>query len=217
MMLLCFISESFFCQTYHFDYKCYDVETQSKGNYKGNKRTNIIYFSSENKNIIAYNYFFSQQPNRSFRIYDYHSNLAFSYSINRDSNFSSLNFNQKSQINKYPDELIIKRIDVQNIGENQFIIKTYSSLKNKRSNLELKVTVMKSDYPMPVIHFLDLSPNIHSKIYDALLANLDSENYRLMEVVSNHKNGVVMLDDFSKCEKINLKILTHDKAESQDK
>lgn len=64
---------------------------------------------------------------------------------------------------------------------------------------------------MPEIRFMDLTPNIHSKIYNALLLKLDSPNYRIVNVTTDYKNRVIMHDDFSKCEKINLKFLNDSK------
>ncbi len=64
---------------------------------------------------------------------------------------------------------------------------------------------------MPNIRFMDLTPNIHSKIYTALLSKLDSKNYRIVDVITDYRNGVIMHDDFSKCEKVNLKFLTSEK------
>lgn len=72
LILLFVLFSSFYSsQEYYFDYKCYDNETQLKGRYKGNKRTNIIYFNSQNKDFIVYDYSFSQESKRSFFLYDY--------------------------------------------------------------------------------------------------------------------------------------------------
>ena len=207
LLLFCLISSLVFSQEYHFDYKCYDNETQIKGNYKGNKRTNIIYFNSQNKDLIAYDYYFSQQPLRRFLLYNFETNNLFSYSINHKSEFSSLNLINSLPIKIYQDEIKIERVDVKEVSENIWIIKAFPSQKNKRSKLELKVILEKSDFPMPKIKFMDLTTNIHSKIYDALLSKLDSPNYRIVSVTTDYKNGVIMHDDFSKCEKINLKFL----------
>lgn len=212
LLIFCLISGFVFSQEYHFDYKCYNIETQLKGNYKGDKRTNIVYFNSENKNITAYDYFFSKEPKRSFLLYDYNAGNLFSYSINQNSKFSSLNLEQIYPITIYPDEKEIGRVDVERLSENEFLIKTFKSLKSRKSNLELKISLEKSSYSLPEIRFMDLTPNIHSKIYTALLSKLDSENYRIVDVVIDYKNGAIMHDDFSKCEKINLKILTSEKS-----
>lgn len=211
LFLICFISNIVFSQEYHFDYKCYDNETQLKGAYKGEKRTNIIYFNSEDKDIIAYDYFFSQQSTRSFLLYDYKLNVLFSYSISYDSKFSTLNFIQKIPLKVYPDERKIERLDVEKLKDNVYLISTFPSEKSKKSNLELKITVEKSDFPMPRIRFMDLTPNIHSKIYNALLSKLDSPKYRLVDAITDNKKGVIMHDDFSKCEKINLKFIASQK------
>ncbi len=208
LLLFCFVSSFVFSQEYHFDYKCYNFETQLKGSYKGNKRTNIIYFNSINKDIIGYDYFFSNQPNRSFLLYDFKLSNLYSYSINQESKFSSLKLDQIYPIKIYSDEIIIGRAEATKLSENTFLIKTFKSLKNGKSNLELKILVEKTSYPMPKVKFMDLTPNIHSKVYDALLSKLDSEYYRIVEVTTDYKNDVIMHDDFSKCEKINLKILT---------
>ncbi|MCU7614050.1 hypothetical protein N0B16_06335 [Chryseobacterium sp. GMJ5] len=207
LALFCYFSIFCFSQEYHFDYKCYDSETQLEGAYKGNKRTNIIYFNSENKDVMAYDYFFSQQPTRSFWLYDFKTNNFLSYLISHDSKFSSLNFIQKIPIKIYPDEKKIERIDVEKLKENVYLISTYPSEKSKKSNLELKIIIEKSNFSMPRIRFVDLTPNIHSKIYDALLSRLDSPKYRLVDVIIDNKKGVIMHDDLSKCEKINLKFL----------
>lgn len=207
LLLFCFVSSVVFSQEYHFDYKCYNSETQLKGSYKGNKRTNIIYFNSINKDIIGYDYFFSKQPNRSFLLYDFKLSNLYSYSINQESKFSSLKLDQIYPIKIYSDEIIVRRADATKLSENTFLIKTFKSLKNGKSNLEIKILVEKASYPMPEFVFMDLTPNIHSKVYDALLSKLDSEYYRIVEVTTDYKNGVIMHDDFSKCEKINLKIL----------
>lgn len=213
LILLFVLFSSFYSsQEYYFDYKCYDNETQLKGRYKGNKRTNIIYFNSQNKDFIAYDYSFSQESKRSFFLYDYkNKGLINSYSINKKSEFSSLKFLQTSQLNINKDEIEMKSIDVEKISENVFIIKTFSSLKRKLPNLELKMVVEKSNFPMPEIRFMDLTPNIHSKIYNALLLKLDSPNYRIVNVTTDYKNRVIMHDDISQCEKINLKFLNDPK------
>lgn len=208
LLLFWFISIITFSQEYHFDYKCYDLETHIKGNYKGNKRTNIIYFNSQNKDLFAYDYFFSQPPRRSFQLYDYKLRNLISYSISQDSKFSSLNLENIYPVKNYPDEIEIERVDVEKLSENAFLVKSFKSHKSKKPNLELKILVERSAYSMPKIRFMDLTPNIHSKIYSGLLSKLDSENYRIIEVITDYKNGVIMSDDFSKCEKINLKILT---------
>lgn len=130
MKNLILFSSFYSSQEYYFDYKCYDNETQLKGRYKGNKRTNIIYFNSQNKDFIAYDYSFSQESKRSFFLYDYkNKGLINSYSINKKSEFSSLKFLQTSQLNINKDEIEMKSIDVEKISENVFIIKTFSSLK----------------------------------------------------------------------------------------
>lgn len=211
LLLFCFISSFVFSQ-YSFDYKCYDNETQIKGEYKGNKRINIIYFNSKNKDLMAYDYYFSQQPLRSFLLYNFETNNLFSYSINHKSEFSSLNLIHSFPIKIYKDEIKIERVDVEEVSGNIWIIKAFPSQKSKKSKLELKVVLEKSDFPMPRIRFMDLSPNIHNKIYDALLSKLVSTNYQIISVTTDYKNGVIMHDDISKCEKINLKILTKEKS-----
>lgn len=208
LLIFCFISCLVFSQEYHFDYKCYDNETQIEGSYKENRRTNIIYFNSQNKDLMAYDYYFSQQPLRSFLLYNYETNNLFSYSINQKSEFLSLNLINSFPIKVYQDEIKIVRVDVEEVSENTWMIKAFPSQKSKKSKLELKVVLGKSDFPIPRIRFMDLSPNIHKKIYDALLSKLDSPNYRIVSVITDYKNGVIMNDDFSRCEKINLKILT---------
>lgn len=212
LALFCYFSIFCFSQEYHFDYKCYDNETQLKGSYKGNKRTNIIYFNSENEDVMAYDYFFSQQPTRSFLLDDYKLNMMFSYSISHDSKFSTLNYIQMFPIKIYPDERKIERVNVEKLEENLFLIRTFSSQNFKKPNLELKVLIEKSEYSMPKIQFMDLTPNIHSKIYEALLSKLDSPKYRIVDVVTNYKNRVIMHNDLSKCEKINLKFLASPKS-----
>lgn len=210
LFLICFISNIVFSQEYHFDYKCYDLETQLKGNYKGNKRTNIIYFNSQNKNFIAYDYSFSREPKRSFFLYDYKRKSLSSYSINKKSEFPSLNFLETSQLKINRDELEVASIDVEEINENVFVIKA-STPERKSLTLELKIVVEKSNFPMPEFRFMDLTDNIHSKIYNALLLKLDSSNYRIVDVVTDYRNGVIMHDDLSKCEKINLKFIASQK------
>ncbi len=207
LLLFCFISGFTFSQEYHFDYKCYDSETQLKGSYKGDNRTNLIYFNSKNPDIMAYDYFFLQPPRRSFLLYDYKLGVLNSYSIDLDSNLSSLNHVQHYPIKTYSDEIEIKKVDVEKISENKFLIKAFKTFQSKQSNLELEILVEKTSYSMPKIRFMDLTLNIHSKIYTALLSQLDSENYRIVDVITNYKNGVIMHDDLSKCEKINLKFL----------
>lgn len=211
LLLSCFFTGFIFSQEYHFDYKCYDIETQLKGNYRGNKRTNIVYFNSENKDVIAYDYFFSQESKRSFLLYDYNVGILFSYSINQDGKFSSLNLEQKYPIKIYRDEKEIERIEIESIGQSLWSIKAFPTKKSNKVNLELKILIQKTNFPMPNIRFMDLTPNIHSKIYTALLSKLDSKNYRIVDVITDYRNGVIMHDDFSKCEKVNLKFLTSEK------
>ncbi len=211
LLLFCFISSFAFSQ-YSFDYKCYDNETQIKGEYKGNKRINIIYFNSKNKDLMAYDYYFSQQPLRSFLLYNFETNNLFSYSINHKSEFSSLNLIHSFPIKIYQDEIKIERVDVEEVSGNIWIIKAFPSQKSNKSKLELKVVLEKSDFPMPRIRFMDLSSNIHNKIYDALLSKLVSTNYQIISVTTDYKNGVIMHEDISQCEKINLKILTKEKS-----
>lgn len=217
LLLFCFISSLAFSQEYHFDYKCYGIETQLKARYKGNERTNIIYFNSQNKDILAYDYSFSHELTRIVWLYDYVNNYFFSFTINQKSEFSSLNLRNSFPIKIYSDEIKVERVDVEEVSENIWIIKAFPSQKSKKSNLELKVVLKKSDFPMPRIRFMDLSPNIHNKIYDALFLKLNSLNYRIVDVVYDYKNGVIMHEDFSKCEKINLKILTKEKSRQEVK
>ncbi|WP_435524492.1 hypothetical protein [Chryseobacterium indoltheticum] len=139
----------YYSQEYYFDYKCYNVETQIKGRYKGNKRTNIIYFNSGNKDLMAYDYYFSKQPLRSFFLYNYETNNLFSYSINHKSEFSSLNLINSFQIKIYQDEIKIERVDVEEVSENILVIKGFPSQKSKKSKLELKVVLEESDFPIP--------------------------------------------------------------------
>lgn len=190
-----------FSQKYHFDYKCYNVETQLKGSYKGNKRSNIIYFNSEKKDFIAYDYSFSGKAERTFLLYDYAGNKLYTYSINQNSDFSTLNLKKVFPIKTYHDEIKIERVEVENNGINLYTVKTYPTNKSKKANLELKILVQKTGFSAPRMQFMDLTPNIHSKIYDALFSKLDSDNYKIVHVEIDYKNGVIMEDDFSKCEK----------------
>ena len=82
-------------QTYEFDYKCYNPENQTRGHYKGVKRTNIIYLSSKESDIIAYDYSFSAEPKRSFYFYDFKNNFFSYYTLNNESDLSSLKLNTK--------------------------------------------------------------------------------------------------------------------------
>jgi len=210
-LLLLFLILSFanaFSQEYHFDYKCYDVETHLRGRYKGNTRNNIIYFSSENKDFIAYDYSFSGETERTFLLDDYAKNKLYTYSINQNSNFSSLKLKKVFPIKVYQDEIKIERVEVENNGGNLYTVKTYPKNKSKEANLELKILVEKIGFSAPRIRFMDLTPNIHSKIYNALFSKLDSDNYRIIHAEIDYKNGVIMTNDFSKCEKINVKIVT---------
>ncbi|MCW3169501.1 hypothetical protein OMO38_13310 [Chryseobacterium sp. 09-1422] len=206
IFLFSFLSIFSLSQEYHFDYKCYENETQLKGSYKGQKRTTLVYFNSQNKSFIAYDYSFSGEIKRRFFLRDNYRGKLSSYSINKKSEFLSLKFLEVSTLNKYRDEIEVENIEVENIIKNVFIIKA-STIDKKNSTLELIIKVEKSNFPMPEIRFMDLTDNIHSKIYKALLLHLDSPNYRIVDVVTDYKNGVIMYDDFSNCEKINVKFL----------
>lgn len=194
-------------QTYEFDYKCYNPEKQTRGNYKGVKRTNIIYLSSKESDIIAYDYSFSKEPKRSFYFYDFKNNFFSYYTLNNESDLSSLKFVNSDSIRVFDDEKLIERVTVNKISENVFVLKAFPNEKTKRANLELKIVVEKNDFPMRRIRFMDLTLNIHDKIYDALLNELGSKDYRIIDVITDYKNGVIMHDDFSKCEKVNLKFV----------
>lgn len=90
------------------------------------------------------------------------------------------------------------------MGNNTYLVKAYSDDFYKKNNLEIKFELVKSDYPLVQIRFLDLTKNIHDKIYQSLISKLPDENYQLEKVYYDYKNGVVMTDNFHKCENINL-------------
>lgn len=90
----------------------------------------------------------------------------------------------------------IQKTIVEKTGENHYIISTYEKIKKKRPNLVLEITLVESDFPLLEIRFMDLTHNIHNKIYDALLKKLPHKNYQIKSVKTNYKNGVIMLDEF---------------------
>jgi len=168
LLLFCLISGFFFSQEYHFDYKCYNNEKQLQGIYEGSSRINIIYLNSEKKNHLAYDYFFNLQPYRSFKIYDNDVSMTHSFTINEKSEFSSLHFIASTPIRVYQDERKINRVDVKQVAENIWNLSAFPTKKAKKANLELTIQVEKNSFPLRELRFMDLSPNIHHKIYEAL-------------------------------------------------
>lgn len=69
-----------------------------------------------------------------------------------------MKFLQTSQLEINNDEIEVEDIDVEEVSENVFVIKA-STPQKKNSTLELKIVVEKSDFPMPEIRFMDLTPN----------------------------------------------------------
>ncbi|MBM7419341.1 MULTISPECIES: hypothetical protein [Chryseobacterium] len=69
-----------------------------------------------------------------------------------------MKFLQTSQLEINNDEIEVEDIDVEEVSENVFVIKA-STQQKKNSTLELKIVVEKSDFPMPEIRFMDLTPN----------------------------------------------------------
>ncbi len=103
-------------------------------------------------------------------------------------------------------EFEIKRVSVEKISDNKFLVKSFSNIKTKRSNLEVVFTLKKSPIPMTRVRFLDLSPTIHQKIYDKLLVNLDNPNYQWEKAEVDYRNGYKFIDEVSNCQSTNMRL-----------
>ncbi len=82
--------------------------------------------------------FFHRNPKEVFCYNDYNIGILFSYSINQDGEFSSLNLEQKYPIKIYRDEKEIERIEIESIGQSLWSIKAFPTKKSNKANLELK-------------------------------------------------------------------------------
>ncbi len=190
----------FYSQGYLFDYKCSDVETQLKGSYKGNTRTNFIYLNSKDSTIIAYDYFFNNAGN-SLWIYDFKNNSFLNFDKNKSTSDSKLKIVNVSKIKKYKDEIDIKSVEIL-VDKGLYKVFTYDNEKKEIPNLYLEIELVDSDFPLQRIRFMDVTLNIHNKIYDALMEKLPSQYFRIKTVKTDYKNGVIMLDDYSNCSKV---------------
>ena len=100
---------------------------------------------------------------------------------------------------------MIKKISIENLADDLFLIKTFPSEKSKKFNLEIKIKLKKSIYPLIRMHFMDLTVSIHDLIYNKLLEQLPNKNYQIESIYLDYRNGVIVEEKVSNCKPINLK------------
>ena len=115
------------------------------------------------------------------------------------------NLISESNFRNFPDEILIKKISIENLADDLFLIKTFQSEKSKNFNLEIKIKLKKSITPLIRIHFMDLTVNIHDLIYNKLLEQLPNKNYQIESIYLDYRNGVIVEEKVSNCKPINLK------------
>lgn len=181
-----------FSQGYSFNYKCTEFETQLKGPYKGNKRTNYIYINSKDSTIQAYDYKFSYGKN--LFIFDTEHNIFWNFDRNNlNKPLSLINF---SEIKEHKDEFVVRDVIVEKIDNLSYNVSLNTNKGKKKPHLKLKVHLVASKIPIQKFRFMDLSMNIHLYFYDALMKETPSQFYQLKSVITE-MNGVVMLNEFN--------------------
>ena len=198
---LVFLSVALFSQRYVFDNQCEILEKQIKGIYPNLPPRKILYFyNSNDSNFIAYNF----RPNE-IHLYDYKLNSLKNLQIKNDEKKIIFNLISESNFRNFPDEILIKKISIENLADDLFLIKTFPSEKSKKFNLEIKIKLKKSIYPLIRMHFMDLTVSIHDLIYNKLLEQLPNKNYQIESIYLDYRNGVIVEEKVSNCKPINLK------------
>jgi hypothetical protein len=199
LLFLLIIFNFYKSQKYNFTTHCSINEVQLKDDLNRQSRKIQVYYNLNNSNYIAYLY-----PKQNLILYDFNEQKIKFFDADYLKKHNILKLISESTIRKYRDEIDINKISVDDLGNNTYSVKAYSDDFYKKNNLEIKFELVKSDYPLVQIRFLDLTKNIHDKIYQSLISKLPDENYQLEKVYYDYKNGVVMTDNFHKCENINL-------------
>ena len=199
LLFLLIIFNFYKSQKYNFTTYCSINEVQLKDDLNRQSRKIQVYYNLNNSNYIAYLY-----PKQNLILYDFNEQKIKFFDADYLKKHNILKLISESTIRKYRDEIDINKISVDDLGNNTYLVKAYSDDFYKKNNLEIKFELVKSDYPLVQIRFLDLTKNIHDKIYQSLISKLPDENYQLEKVYYDYKNGVVMTDNFHKCENINL-------------
>ena len=199
--LLIFLSTFFFSQEYRFDNQCEILEKQIKGIYPNlPPRKNLFFYNSQDSNFIAYNF----RPNE-ILLFDYKLNSLKNFEIKNNDQIMVFNLIRENNFRNFKDEILIKKISIDKLGDDLYMIKTFSREKSKNPNLEIKIKLKKSDNPLIRIHFMDLTENIHDLIYDELLKQLPNKNFQIENIYLDYHNGVIFEEMISNCKPINLK------------
>lgn len=198
---LFFVYFLYFSQNYYFDNKCEILETKLKGNYRNLPERKILYFfNSKDSTYISYNF----RPNE-IHLFDYNTNMLKLLQIRNNSKTIFFDLLREDDFRNFRDEIIIKNVIVNDLGDDLYLIKAFSKENSKKPNLEIKIKLKTSDNSLVRIHFMDLTENIHDLIYDKLLEQLPSKKYQIENIYLDYRNGIVNEIKMNKCEKINLK------------
>lgn len=202
-LLLSFIWISIFSQ-YTFDYKFY-VKDLSKGSDKIEYDTGI-YINSKNEDYKLYHY-----QNDEIRLFDYKIKCTFYFQQELVKDKKIFKFIDKGCFSGVSNERKINRIEITELSNNIYLIRTFPSERSKKANLELKVVLEKSDEDLLCLYKLDLSNNIHQKILtslrDKLISLKGDSKYIIKEFERNYKNGYGSFTTvLSNIEKINMVI-----------
>lgn len=195
------VAISLFSQSYHVDTQCEILETQIKGGHQKKTEPRIIsiFYSLKDNSFVAEKYTQSE-----IYLYDFEIKAVFGFNAVYYQNKTTLKFINVNYNNIDKDEINIKKITVDNLGDDNYLIKTYSREKAKKPNLEVKFKLKKSDYPLVKFRFLDMSRTIHDKIYDALLSKLPNPNFQIESVYSDYKKSYIGKHEVSKCQNVDL-------------
>lgn len=190
-----------FSQEYQFDYECsYQQKIWKKGTSNVKPNTIKYFLNSKNNEYIIYNRYKDY-----FNLYDFKLNKETRYNQVLVDNQILMDKKEELDFRNFKEEFIIKKVDVQSIGDNYFLIQTFDKERSRKPNLELKIKLKKSDFSFVKVLFMDLSVNIHEKVYEALLLKLPNANYQIENIEVDYKNGFFSSGEFEKCKKISLK------------
>ncbi len=189
-------------QSYDFNMKCVEnsVRLKPKIGNENSWRSYIYFNTSHNK------YYLTESTNGSRILQDNELKEVFQLSLIKSTNpYYALSNHRKLDFGYSERE--IEKVTSEKVGENEYLVKVFPNQKAKRSNLEVKFKLKKSESPLVQIRFMDLSPSIHQKIYESLLESIKNENFWIEKAEVDYRNGYKFLFDFSQCEenKLNLR------------
>lgn len=196
---------TFFCFSeasaqFDFNLKCTIKSNRIKPKDNLIRESSNIYYNSENPDIyiVEKKGFYRLFHNGTKEIYQFLKSNVNGKSVLATAGIEAMRLDYS--------EFEIKRVSVEKISNNKFLVKSFSNIKTKRSNLEVVFTLKKSPIPMTRVRFLDLSPTIHQKIYDELLVNLDNPNYQWEKAEVDYKNGYKFIYEVSNCQSTNMRL-----------